>query len=189
MRALVLYRSYHGNTRDVAEALAAEIVKLGHQAESRDLRRPLPDLRDIDGVLIGAPTRMARVTWRARWALRRLRRKGFADKPLAIFDTYGPLPADPGKLETDKKWFYPGAAGRMQDLAEKLGLNVFAKTLRCLVQGAKGPLQEGELAKAAQFAAEFIAAIDKKQGPVDGEQGEEKGSGDRGQGTERKETG
>ena len=162
MRALILYRSYHGNTRDVAEALAAEIIKLGHQAESRDLRRPLPDLRDIDGVLIGAPTRMARVTWRARLALRRLGRKGFADKLLAIFDTYGPLPADPTKLEEDKKWFYPGAAGRMQELAKKLGLNVFAKTLRCLVQGAKGPLQEGELEKAAQFAGEFVAAIDKK---------------------------
>ena len=129
---------------------------------------------------------MARVTWKARWALRRLRRKGSADKLLAIFDTYGPLPADPGKLEEDKKWFYPGAAGRMQKLAEKLGLNVFAKTLRCLVQGAKGPLQEGELGKAAQFAGEFVAAIDKKQGPGDRAQGEEKGTGDRGQGTGKK---
>ncbi|MCJ7526452.1 MAG: hypothetical protein MUP71_14700 [Candidatus Aminicenantes bacterium] len=162
MKTLILYRSYHGNTRDVAEALAGEMTKLGHQAETRDLRRPLPDLRDIDGVLIGAPTRMARVTWKARLALRRLRRKGYTDKPLAIFDTYGPLPADPAKLEEDKKWFYPGAAGRMQELAQKLKLNVFPKTLRCLVQGAKGPLQQGELEKAAQFAREFVAAIEKK---------------------------
>ncbi|HUU05657.1 MAG TPA: flavodoxin domain-containing protein [Patescibacteria group bacterium] len=162
MKALVLYRSYHGNTRDVAEALAVEMTKLGLQAEVRDLRPPLPGLQDIDCVLIGAPTRMARVTWKARRALRRLRRIGLGAKPLAIFDTYGPLPADPAKLEEDRKWFYPGAAGRMQELAQKLGLNVFAKTLRCLVQGAKGPLQEGELEKAAQFAREFVAAAEKK---------------------------
>ena len=162
MKALVLYRSYHGNTRDVAEALAVEMTKLGLQAEVRDLHPPLPGLQDIDCVLIGAPTRMARVTWKARRALRRLRRIGLGAKPLAIFDTYGPLPADPAKLEEDRKWFYPGAAGRMQELAQKLGLNVFAKTLRCLVQGAKGPLQEGELEKAAQFAREFVAAAEKK---------------------------
>lgn len=162
MKTLILNRSYHGNTREVAEALAGEMTKLGLQADVRDLRLRLPDLKDIDCVLIGAPTRMARVTWKARRALRRLRRKGLGAKSLGIFDTYGPLPADPAKLAEDSKWFYPGAAGRMQELAQKLGLNVFPKTLRCQVQGAKGPLQQGELEKATQFAREFVASVENK---------------------------
>ena len=162
MRALILYRSYHGNTSQVAEVLAGEIEKLGHQADVRDLRRRLPDLCDIDCVLIGAPTRMGRATWKARRALRRLRRQGLGAKPLGIFDTYGPLPTDSAKLEEDRKWFYPGAVGMLQARAQKLGLHVLPKTLRCQVQGAKGPLQEGEAEKAAQFAREFVAACEKK---------------------------
>jgi hypothetical protein len=163
MKALILFRSHYGNTRQVADTLVGEIIKLGHQADVRDLRRRLPALQDIDCVLIGTPTRMARATWKARWALRRLRWQGCKTKPLAIFDTYGPLSADPRQLEKDRKWFYPGAAGMLQTMAQKLGLNVFPQTLRCLVQGAKGPLLEGEAVKAAQFAREFMEATEKKQ--------------------------
>jgi flavodoxin len=158
MKALILYRSYYGTTRQVAEMLAREITGLGHQAEVRDLRRRLPDLKDIDCALIGTPTRMGRATWKARRALRRLRRKGFGTKLLGIFDTYGPEPTDPAKLEEDRKWFYPGAAGRLQAKGQKLGLHVFPRTLRCQVQGSKGPLREGEAEKTAKFAREFIGA-------------------------------
>jgi hypothetical protein len=162
MKALILFRSHFGITGQVAEALARQIEALGWQSEVRDLRRRLPDLKEIDCVLIGAPTRMGRATWKARWALQRLRWKGFTAKSLAIFDTYGPLPADPEQLEKDRKWFYPGAAGMLQEKAQKLRLNVFPKVLRCEVQGAKGPLKEGEAEKAALFAREFAIAIGKK---------------------------
>ncbi len=163
MKALILYRSHYGTTRQVAEALARQTEELGLQADVRDLRRRLPDLKEVDCVLLGAPTRMGRATWKARWALQRLRWKGFGARPLAIFDTYGPLPADPEQLEKDRKWFYPGAAGMLQAKAQKLELNVFPKTLRLEVQGAKGPLKEGEAGKAALFAREFAIAIGIKK--------------------------
>jgi flavodoxin len=164
MKALILYRSHYGNTKAVADALARQIGELGHHSEVCDLRLRLPGLKGIDCALIGAPTRMGRATWKARWALRRLRWKGLGAKPLAIFDTYGPLLADPGQLEKDRKWFFPGAAGRLQESAQKLKLNVFPQTLRCLVQGAKGPLQDGEAEKAANFAREFIASCERNEG-------------------------
>jgi len=62
MRALILYRSYHGNTRQVAEAIEKRLKELGHGAAVQDLRAGLPDLAGIDCVFIGAPTRMARRT-------------------------------------------------------------------------------------------------------------------------------
>lgn len=163
MKGLVLYRSYYGNTKLVAEALANEIVKLGHQAEVRDLRLRLPDMKDIDWAVIGTPTRMGRATWKARWALHRLRRQGFGKKLLGIFDTYGPLPVDAAKLEGDRKWFYPGAVGMLQAKAKKLGLNVYPEVLRCQVKEMRGPLKEGEAEKAAQFAREFVNVIEKKK--------------------------
>jgi len=159
MKALILYRSHYGNTRRVAEAIAAELVSLGHMAAVQDLRRRLPDPEGFDFLFVGAPTRLARVTRRALRVLKRLRKIGAARKPLAVFDTYGPLPSKPEELEKASKWITPGAAGLMQEAAKTLGLNVYPETLRCEVKGMKGPLVDGALETAAAFIREFVSAV------------------------------
>jgi flavorubredoxin len=161
MKALILYRSHFGNTRQVAEEIGRRLEATGHQAEACNLRQSIPNLSAFDLVLIGAPTRMARAGWRAMFALRRLRRMGIGTKPLAVFDTYGPVPTDPEKLQESQKWLYPGAAGKLADRARKLGLNVHAQVLRCEVKEMKGPLKEGELEKVASFVNEFAATAGK----------------------------
>jgi flavodoxin I len=161
MKALILYRSHYGNTRQVAEEIAKQLEAAGHDATVHRLRRRLPRPKGADLVLVGSPTRMARASWRMMRALRRLRRKGIGDKPLAVFDTYGPVPADPGELQKADKWLHPGAAGRLAAKAKELGLNVFPKTLRCEVRGLKGPLKDGELDKIAAFVKELVAAAGK----------------------------
>lgn len=162
MKALVLFRSHFGNTRQVAEFIAREIAALGHEAVVQDLRRKLPDLEGFDVIFIGAPTRMGRVTRRALRALKRLAKKGGARKPIAVFDTYGPVPAKPEEREKAEKWLDPGAAGKMQKVAKKLGLNVYPKTLRCEVQGMKGPLGNDGQEKAAAFTREFVSSAGLK---------------------------
>jgi flavodoxin len=162
MKALVLYRSYHGNTKQVADAIAKELATEGVESEVQDLRRKLPDLSTFDFILIGSPTRMARVNRKARRVLKRIRKKGLAEKPIAVFDTYGPVPTDPKELEKGKKWLYPGAAGILHKVAETQGLNTYSKTLRCEVTGLKGPLGDNELAKAASFVKEFVSTIGEK---------------------------
>jgi flavodoxin len=159
MKALVLYRSYHGNTKQVADALAKELAAQGVESIVQDLRGKLPDLSGFDLIVIGSPTRMARVNRKARRVLKRIGKRGFSRKPIAVFDTYGPVPTDPGELEKGKKWLYPGAAGILHKVAETLGLNVYAKTLRCEVTGLKGPLGDNELEKAAAFAKEFVSTM------------------------------
>lgn len=163
MKALVLFRSFYGNTKEVAEAIAQQIKALGHEVEVQDLRLKLPDLNGIDVILIGAPTRMARVTRKAKSVLKKLRKKGFGAKPIAVFDTYGPVPAKSEELEKGKKWLYPGAAGILHKAAKEQGLNVYENTLRCEVAGMKGPLKDKEKDKAASFTKEFISAIRKKR--------------------------
>ena len=163
MKAMILFRSHYGNTRQVAEAIAAELASLGHTAALQDLRRRLPDIEGVDLLFIGAPTRMARVTRRALRVLKRLRKRGFAEKPIAVFDTYGPVPTKPEELEKGRKWLYPGAAGIMQDAAKTLGLNVHSNVLRCEVKGLKGPLVDGALEKTAAFVREFVAAVGPKR--------------------------
>ncbi len=162
MKALVLFKSYYGNTKKVAEVIAQQISALDHESTVQDLRQKLPDLSTVDFIIIGAPTRMARVNRKALGVLKQLRKKGFAGKPIAVFDTYGPVPTKPEEMEKSRKWLYPGAVSIMQRVAKDQGLNVYEKTLRCEVKGLKGPLADGEQAKAASFTKEFMFAIGKK---------------------------
>jgi flavodoxin len=159
MKALILYRSHYGNTKRVAEAIAAELTGLGHESLVQDLRRKLPDLGSFDIIMAGAPTRMAKAARSALRVLKRLRKRGVAQKPIAIFDTYGPLPTKPEDLEKGRKWLYPGAAGILHDEAKTLALNVYPKILRCEVKDLKGPLAENELDKAAAFVREFVSTV------------------------------
>ncbi len=161
MKGLVLYRSHYGNTKQVAEAIAEAAGAAGHAATVQDVRRQLPDLAGVDFVLVGCPTRMARAGVSAKAALRRLRARSFAGRPVAIFDTYGPLPKTPEELADAKKWIDPGAAGILHERAQRLGLAVYPSTLRCEVTGMKGPLAEHEIEKAATFAKDFLAAISR----------------------------
>jgi len=162
MKGLVLYRSYHSNTRQVAEAIGDRFRSLGHDADVQDLRQKLPDPSGVDVIVIGSPTRMARVNRKALRVLKRMRKKGFAGKPVAVFDTYGPVATNPEELEKSRKWLYPGAAGILQQTAKSLGLNVYSDALRCEVQGMKGPLKDKELEKAAAFTNNFLSTIGKK---------------------------
>ena len=159
MKALVLFRSHYGNTKQIAEVIAEELGRQGIETVVQDLRRKLPALSDVDVLLIGAPTRMARVTRKALRVLKRLRKKGFGEKPIAIFDTYGPIPTKPEELEKGKKWLFPGAAGILQKTAKTLGLNVYSETLRCEVKGMKGPLEDNAQEKTAAFIKKFMSAV------------------------------
>ncbi len=159
MKGLVLFRSYYGNTKQIAKVIAEQIAVLGHEASVHDLTHKLPDLTGVDFLVIGAPTRMAKVSRKATAALRQLRKKGFAGKPIAVFDTYGPVPADPQELAKVNRWLNPGAAGILQKVAKEEGMNVYARTLRCPVEGMSGPLAEGDLRNAAAFASEFVTAM------------------------------
>jgi flavodoxin len=162
MKALILYRSFYGNTKALAEAMARGISDLGHQCVVQDLRQRLPALEDFDCAVIGSPTRMARPGHRALRTLRKLKRRGFAGKPVGLFDTYGPLPPTPEEREKARTWITPGAAGIMEKTARDLGLNVHGQAQRFEVSGMKGPLAEGALEKAAAFARELAQSVEPR---------------------------
>jgi len=161
MNGLILYRSHFGNTKLVAETLAEVAVAAGHGATVQDVRRKMPNLAGVDFVMVGSPTRIARPSLGATGALRRLRARAIGSRPVAIFDTYGPVPTQPEELKNAKKWIYPGAAGILEEKAKALGLKVYPMTLRCQVTGMKGPLAAHELERASSFAKEFLGSISR----------------------------
>jgi hypothetical protein len=161
MNTLILFRSYYGNTKQVAEAMAQRIRSAGHEVQVRDIRLRLPDLKEIDALIIGAPTRIGRVTRKARSVLRHLKRKGYGAKPIAVFDTIAMIPSTPKEMEESRKWLEPGAVGIMQRIARDNGLNLFPDTLRCEVVGMKGPISENAIGKAVAFATAFMSFAQK----------------------------
>ena len=162
MKALILYRSYYGNTRQAAEAMAEQVRSMGHEAEARDLRQRLPDLTATDAVIVGAPTRMGKVSGRARKTLSRLKKKSIGKGLVAVFDTCGILPKTPEEIEKFRQFFEPGAAGILMARARELGLNVYPETVRCEVAGMKGPLAEGMILKARSFASDIVYFVGKR---------------------------
>jgi flavodoxin len=162
MKGLVLFRSHYGNTKQVADSIAQQITTLGHEVVVQDVRQELPDLQGFDFIMIGSPTRFARADGKVLSVLKQLRKKGLAEIPLVIFDTYGPVPTDPKELEKSRKWLFPGAAGIMQRVAEEQGFNVYPETLRCEVLGGmRGPLADHQLEKATLFTKNFISMFNK----------------------------
>ena len=159
MNALILFRSFYGNTRAVADAIAKRLGELGWQSEVRDVRQKLPDFGQMNLVFIGAPTRFKRAGGRPLRVIRRLRKRGYGDRPLAIFDTCAVIPTTPEELAKSGEWIIPGAAGIMHQVAKEQCLNVYEETLRCEVEGMKGPLVADALEKAKAFAGSVAASI------------------------------
>jgi len=163
MKGLILYRSHYGNTKQVADTIAQQITALGHEATVQDVRQKLPDLESFGFIMVGSPTRFGKADGKALSVVKQLKKKNFIKNPVAIFDTYGPVPTDPKELEKSRKWLYPGAAGNIHRVATEQGLNVYPETLRCEVLGnMKGPLAEHQLEKAAAFTKEFLSIITKE---------------------------
>src|SRR3954470_24098776 len=55
MRSLVVYESWFGNTRRIAEEIAAGLAHEG-QVDLVTVDDPLPPLEDVDLLIVGAPT-------------------------------------------------------------------------------------------------------------------------------------
>jgi len=161
MNGLIACDSYFGNTLQVAESLAEELRAAGHDVTVVNLHTQKLDARkppaaDAGFLGIGGPTRMARMSRRTRSFAKKLDAATAAGRPVFVFDTYGPLDADPAKHQDDK-WFYPGGGERLRTQLTEQGVEVYPEVLRCLVTDMKGPLVTGALESAREFARRFGA--------------------------------
>ena len=161
MNGLIACDSYFGNTLQVAEALAEELRAAGHDVtvvnlHTQKLDAGKPPAADAGFLGIGGPTRMAKMSRRARSFAKKLDAKAAAGRPVFVFDTYGPLDADPANHENDK-WFYPGGGVKLKDALTAQGVDVYPEVLRCLVTNMKGPLVTEALNSAREFARRFAA--------------------------------
>jgi flavodoxin len=157
LKAVIAVDSVYGNTKLVAEAFKEEIEKAGHEVEFINLRKEFRVPSGGDILFVGSPTRVAKMTPRAKKFVKKLDVAAWAGKTVIAFDTHMPVPDDPEKQKKAMKWVEPGAAGRLTALAAERGLKVRTPPLRFTVSDMKGPLAPGQLEKARELAREIIA--------------------------------
>jgi len=150
VRVFIVYDTKYGNTKLVAEKIAEGIRELkAIETEVSDVKEvDLKKIQDADAVLIGAPNHMGNPSRTITKFIDRLGKLELKAKQAAVFDTY---------MGTD----YEKAAKIMENrLREKVpALKLMISGLSIRVDGAEGPITEGELPKCVDFGKKIAAQL------------------------------
>jgi len=154
MKGIVIYKSWWGSCRKIAEAIAKGLDDSGHEVEVvavEDAGKPDPSL---DFVVIGAATR-----WPGAWPkIKRYAKKvikaGPAGKPFATFSTGGSVNTDEQLKQASEVLYEMLEAGRLVALAPPF---------KAAIEGYKPPgrgedrgiLPDSEVERAQEFGREL----------------------------------
>ena len=146
MKALVVYDSTFGNTEQVAKAIAAG---MGPDVDVRAIKASLADpaaATSVDLLVVGSPTNAGRPTRPVQEFIKRLPALG-AGTRVAAFDTRVP-----------QRWaaIFGYAGPRIASSLQAKGGRSLTSPEPFFVDGQKGPLQDGELAKATTWGRRLI---------------------------------
>lgn len=156
MKTIILYDSYFGNTEKTASS-----IKEGLDAHSEVILKRIneasPDmLKGIDLLIIGTPTRAFRPTKAAVNFIKKLPALSLTDIRIASFDTRMDIKEVDSKLLTFMAGLFGYAAEPLQNLMIKKGGRAAGNPEGFYVKGNEGPMTDGELKRASQWAASLI---------------------------------
>lgn len=165
MRSLVVYESWFGNTRRIAEEIGAALVQEG-ETEIVSVGDELPSLDDIDLLVVGAPTHVHGLSGkRSRDAA--LEQGGQGDAETGVRGWIEALPngaRGPRVAAFDTRANKPallvGSAAR--GIARRLrqhGYRLAVEPESFFVEGTEGPLEEGEIDRAAAWGKTLASEV------------------------------
>ena len=159
MKVRVVYDSVFGNTKQVAQAIGNA---LGSQEDVETLLVgdvPPEQLTGLKLLIVGSPTRAFRPTGAITRLLRAIPKNGLAGVKVAAFDTrISTADANSRLLNVMVKLFGYAAPPITERLKSKGGDPAVAPE-GFFVEGTEGPLKEGELERAAEWARRLMAAL------------------------------
>jgi len=143
LKALVVYDSAYGNTKQVAEAVAASLGPLqAHAVSVTDFKAPV--LAEGDLLVVGSPINGWRPTPKIAEMLAALGGGQLHGVKAAAFDTRVRL------------FIHGDAAKKMTEILKAAGAEIVSKPMAFYVKGSEGPLRSGELEKAATWAGDLL---------------------------------
>jgi flavodoxin len=145
MHTLILYDSAFGNTAQIAKILAKSFEALGPTRLACLYDEPYPQLADVDLLVIGSPTQHHGSTplleaWLQHLDINRV--KGMA---VIAFDTRFRM----------SEWLTGSAARRVSQVLLRHGAHIVLPPESFFVDERSGPLAEGELERAENWAAQI----------------------------------
>ena len=151
MKALVVYDSVYGNTEKIARAIGAAIA-----ADVRVLRAAEvspSELGAIDLLVVGSPTHGGKPTESVQEFLSRISPGALKNVRVTSFDT---------RVKVVIARLFGYAAGRIAGGLKGKGGRLVAPPQGFIVKGNEGPLAEGELERATNWAKGIAAASSQK---------------------------
>jgi flavodoxin len=149
MKSVVIYDSQYGNTRALAEVIAAELETAG-PVQIENAHTGTVDLpSDLVLLVVGGPTQAHGMTRPLRTQLDSLTSHRLEGVTAATFDTRARGPR-----------FFTGAAS--QGIARRLerkGAKLALEPESFQVDGKEGPLTKGELERARAWARDLLARV------------------------------
>jgi flavodoxin I len=141
MKALIVYDSVYGNTEKIARAIA-EFITPSYEVKVLQAGEASPsELESTDLLIVGSPTHAGRPTPPVQAFLNKVPKLQGIN--VAAFDT---------RSQAKLARVFGDAAGRISNNLKKKGGNFIASPVGFFVTSTKGPLKEGELERAADWA-------------------------------------
>ncbi|MEW5717921.1 MAG: flavodoxin family protein [Chloroflexota bacterium] len=156
MNTLVIYDSVFGNTEKVARVIERAVGANG-LVETLPVNQVTKEkLRGLDILVVGSPTRGFRPTEAISKFLNALPRNHLAGVGVAVFDTrivLETINSQVFRFLVDKGGY---AASHIAKSLERKGGKLVAPPEGFFVMGEQGPLKDGELERAADWARRII---------------------------------
>ena len=157
MRSLVVYESWFGNTRQVADRIAAGLAHEG-RVDLVTVDEPLPPLDGVDLLVVGAPTHVHGLSSK-RSREGAIDQGALGEPGIGVRGWIDALPKGAGgprvavfDTRANKPVLLVGSAAR--GIARRLrerGYSLAADPQSFFVEGTPGPLEKGELERAEEW--------------------------------------
>lgn len=150
MNTLIIYDSTFGNTAQIAQAMADKLGEHGTARIALTNEAGLTDVKDIDLLLVGGPTQRHGSSPNMRTFLKSLPRRSLQGVYAGTFDTRYHMSA----------WKSGSAAHEITSRLRRTGVKIIAEPESFFVVEREGPLEEGELERAARWGEEIYQQIE-----------------------------
>ncbi|MFH1367208.1 MAG: flavodoxin family protein [Patescibacteria group bacterium] len=150
MNILIVYDSQFGNTEKIAKAMAEALTPSAPSNGAKLIRAgeaKIADLENIDLLIIGSPTQAGRPLPSVKGFLNKIPADGLKNIKVASFDT---------RMKFFFIKIFGYAADRMAKVLQSKGGNLVVPPMGFIVSEKEGPLKEGELERAAEWAKDII---------------------------------
>jgi len=162
MKALIIYDSVYGNTEQIARAIANGFIPYKDIVLLRVCEVKPELLKELNILIAGSPTQRFRLTSPMNDMLGSIPLNGLKGVKAAAFDTRLSLSHIESSIERFAVKNGGYAAKGIANKLKKSGGELVMPPEGFFVKGMEGPLLEGELERAADWAKQILGILEKR---------------------------